>query len=82
MSQIFDKLLDARGLNCPLPLVILDEVVLDPGQLFDAFTLLAKLVQKEILFVGQPAHPPETNTPANGPRQSHPEREAVLVHSQ
>ena len=22
MSQVFDKLLDARGLNCPLPLVI------------------------------------------------------------
>ena len=21
MSQIFDKLLDARGLNCPMPLV-------------------------------------------------------------
>ena len=34
MSQAFDKLLDARGLNCPLPLVTARKEVgkLEPGQ--------------------------------------------------
>ena len=34
MSQAFDKLLDARGLNCPLPLVNARKEVgkLEPGQ--------------------------------------------------
>jgi hypothetical protein len=35
--------------------------MLDPGQLFDAFALLAKLIQKEILFDGKPVHPPKTH---------------------
>jgi tRNA 2-thiouridine synthesizing protein A len=34
VSQAFDKLLDARGLNCPLPLVTARKEVgkLEPGQ--------------------------------------------------
>jgi hypothetical protein len=56
--------------------------MLDAGQLFDSFALLAKLIQKKILFDGKPAHPPKTNTPANGPGQGHPESEAVFIHNQ
>jgi tRNA 2-thiouridine synthesizing protein A len=34
MSQLFDKLLDARGLNCPMPLVNARKEMgkLEPGQ--------------------------------------------------
>jgi tRNA 2-thiouridine synthesizing protein A len=34
MSQLFDKLLDARGLNCPMPLVNARKEIgtLQPGQ--------------------------------------------------
>ncbi len=34
MSQVFDKLLDARGLNCPMPLVNARKEIgkLEPGQ--------------------------------------------------
>jgi hypothetical protein len=56
------------------------KIMLDPGQLFDSFALLAKLIQKEILLDGKPAHPPKTNTPANGPGQGHPESEVVFIH--
>jgi hypothetical protein len=61
---------------------LLDEVMLDPGKLFDAPALFPKLIQQDILLDGQPAHPPKTNAPANRPGQRHPEREADLIHAQ
>jgi len=35
MSQIFDRVLDARGLNCPMPLVSARKEIgnLEPGQI-------------------------------------------------
>jgi tRNA 2-thiouridine synthesizing protein A len=64
MSQIFDKLLDARGLNCPMPLVnarkemgkletgqVLKVMVTDKGSVAD-FQGWAK-VAKNMELVGQ-----------------------------
>jgi len=38
MSQVFDELFDARGLNCPMPLVNARKEIgkLDPGQVLKA----------------------------------------------
>jgi hypothetical protein len=60
----------------------LDEIMLEPGQLFDAFALVPKLIQKAVLFDGEPAHPPKTKAPANSPGRSHPKGEAVSIHPQ
>jgi TusA-related sulfurtransferase len=40
MSQGFDKLLDARGLNCPMPLVNARKEIgkLEPGQVLKVLT--------------------------------------------
>jgi TusA-related sulfurtransferase len=40
MSQSFDKLLDARGLNCPMPLVNARKEIgkLEPGQVLKVMT--------------------------------------------
>ncbi|HXX39233.1 MAG TPA: sulfurtransferase TusA family protein [bacterium] len=64
MSQVFDKLLDARGLNCPMPLVnarkeigklapgqVLKIVATDRGSIAD-FQGWAK-VAKSVELVGQ-----------------------------
>ncbi len=64
MSQVFDKLLDARGLNCPMPLVnarkemgklepghVLKVVATDRGSVAD-FQGWAK-VAKNVELIGQ-----------------------------
>jgi len=68
MSQVFDKLLDARGLNCPMPLVnarkeigklapgqVLKVVATDRGSIAD-FQGWAK-VAKSVELVGQETEP-------------------------
>jgi len=68
MSQVFDKLLDARGLNCPMPLVnarkeigklapgqVLKVVATDRGSITD-FQGWAK-VAKSVELVGQETEP-------------------------
>jgi hypothetical protein len=59
----------------------LDEVMFDLGQFFDAFSLLAKLLEQDVLFGGKPVHPPKANAPANGAGQSHPECQATFIHN-
>jgi hypothetical protein len=75
-DHFFHPFLDLTHLG----MYFLDKVMLDPGQLFDSFALLAKLIQETILFDGKPAHPPKTYTPANGSGQGHPESEVVFIH--
>jgi len=58
----------------------LDQVMLDPGKLFNAVTLFARLIQQRILFDGKPAHPPKTDAPTNGARHSHPKCQSVFTH--
>ncbi len=70
MSQAFDKLLDARGLNCPMPLVnarreiarieigqVLKVVASDRGSVAD-FQGWSK-VAKNVELVGQETEPAE-----------------------
>jgi hypothetical protein len=59
----------------------LDEVMLNLRQVFNSFPLLAKLVQKVILFGRNPVHPPKANSPANGADQSQPKSSGIPIHN-
>jgi hypothetical protein len=45
---------------------LLDEIVLNAGQLPHTPALVPQLIQQKILFDGKPFHSPGTNSPANG----------------
>jgi hypothetical protein len=58
----------------------LDEVMFELGQLFDAFALRAKLIQKGILLGRDPIHPPKATDPAKSSNQRQPKSDDGSIH--
>jgi len=75
-DNLFHALLDLVDLRVDF----LDEIVLEFGQFFDAFALLAKLCQQGILLGGKPVDPSKADIPAGAADQGPQEIEGALIH--